>query len=85
MDEIKTYAHVYPLQLMVKDALNQYAKDHHSKISKVSYGITGYGLVILKNGEEHCFMSDYTYSNWCRGRKYILNGKRYIGGFQLFN
>ena len=80
-----TYAHVYPLQSMVKDAMKQFMKDHYNDISKASCGTTGCGLIILKNGDEHCFMSEYTYSNWFRGRKYILNGKRYISDFQLFN
>lgn len=84
MNEINIYAHVYPLQLMVKDAFKQFMKDHYDDISKTSYGTTGHGLVILKNGDEHCFMSEYTYSNWCRGQKYILNGKRYISGIQVF-
>lgn len=38
---------------------------------------------VVLNGDIHYFMSDYTYSSWCKGRTYLLFGELFRSGYKL--
>lgn len=73
----ESYAHTYESHRAAMTEMYLYYKSNKDEIERYDRMT---GIVLCKNGDRHYFMSFLRYKSWCKGREYILDGKRYESG-----
>ena len=78
-----TYAHIYKNMRIAEVQFHDFLDLHEDEIAKTKMGCPH--TAILKNGDEHHFMSGIVYDQWCRGRTYMIGDVLYRSGFPFKN
>ena len=78
-----TYAHIYKNMRIAENEFHDFLDLHEEEIAKTNRRC--HHIAILKNGDEHHFMSDVIYDHWCRGRTYMIGDVLYRSGFPFKN
>lgn len=78
----RTIAHVFQTMREAVAEYDDFCDAHNDEIVKV-FRDNSTLIVMLKNGEEHYFMSDSLYSNWCLGRTYLWGEELYHSGVYM--
>lgn len=77
------YAHIYEYMRDANYFAYRFIDDRHDEIEKIKRP-SGY-IVILKNGDEHHFLSRAEYYRWRKGRTYMIDDVLYRSGFPFKN
>ena len=76
----KCYVHLYVWFKDAVDGRQEYVNKNKEDIKTIN---TVKSSVICKNGDVHYFLSRHMYSEWCKGRTYILDGELYHSDYKV--
>lgn len=77
------YAHIYEYMRDADYFAYRFIDDRHDEIEKIKR--PSRYIVILKNGDEHHFLSRAVYDRWSMGRTYMIGDVLYRSGFPFKN
>ena len=77
------YAHVFILMISAEEEFKNFIDNHNDEIERIKRN--GHFIVIMKNGDEHHFMSDAIYGRWCMGRTYMRFDTLYRSNLPITN
>lgn len=77
------YAHVSMLMTTAYVVSKNFIDNHSDEVKRIKRN--GHFIVIMKNGDEHHFLSDVIYDRWCIGRTYMIGDVLYRSGFPFKN
>ena len=77
------YAHVSMFMTIAEAEIRNFIDNHNDEIERIKK--SGYFIVVMKNGDEHHFLSDAIYGRWCMGRTYMRGDTLYHSGFPFKN
>lgn len=80
--QVNIYCHTVPYIRWAAVFFKDFCDDNKNVIVKTERK-GGIMAAVLANGEEHYFMSDFSYNNWCKGRTYILENELYHSGLPV--
>lgn len=75
------YAHIYEYMRNANYFAYRFIDDHRDEIEKIKR--PSRYVVILKNGDEHHFLSRAVYDVWSMGRTYMIGDVLYRSGLRL--
>ena len=77
------YAHIFEYMSNAHYYACRFIDEHRNEIEKTKRTLTF--IVILKNGDEHHFLSRAVYDEWRLGRTYMIDDTLYRSGFPFKN
>ncbi len=77
------YAHVSMFMTIAEAEARNFIDNHNDEIERIKRSV--HFIVIMKNGDEHHFLSDATYDRWCMGRTYMRCDTLYRSGIPIKN
>ena len=72
------YAHIFEYMRNAEYYAYRFIDDHHDEIEKIKR--PSRFIILLKNGDEHHFLSWAIYDRWCMGRTYMIGDDLYHSG-----
>ena len=72
------YAHIYEYMQNAHYYACRFVDEHRHEIEKIKR--PSRFIILLKNGDEHHFMSWAIYERWCMGRTYMIGDDLYHSG-----
>ena len=81
-NQVNIYCHTF-LYIRAAIAIFQDFCDENKNVIVKTERKGGIMAAVLANGEEHYFMPDAFYNNWCRGRTYIWGNELYHSGLPV--
>ena len=76
------HAHIYDYMSTAKVEFRDFLYEHEHEIKKAMW-LSGDCIAILKNGDEHHFLTEAIYYRWSRGRAYMIDNKLFHSGYPI--